>query len=143
MTALFQGHDEKMHVRYLLLCLANNILRVNKSYCYHFNCYMITIYVDCYLGHLFLLLMSILRLRNRKFFWFFSVFLGLMFSFQSILITGHVSPWERFWFRTWEPVKQLKYSEELLNEVWGRPHLIHSGKLGHPLDVIYKNWRYT
>lgn len=111
-----------MHVRYLLLCLANNILRVNKSYCYHFNCCMITIYIDCYLGHLFLLLMSILRLKDRKIlFFFFSVFLGVMFSFQSILITGHVSPWERFWFRTWEPVKQLKYSEELLNEVWGRP----------------------
>lgn len=110
-----------MHVRYLLLCLANNFLRVNKSYCYHFNYCMITIYFDCCLGHLFFLLMNILRLRDRKILCFFSGFLGVMFSFWSILITGHMSPWDRFWCRTWEPVEQLKYSEDLLNGVLGKP----------------------
>lgn len=145
MTALFQRRDKKMHVRYLLLCLANNILRVNKSYCYHFNCCMITIYIDCYLGHLFLLLMSILRLRDRKILFFFFCILGsdVQFSkhsyYWSCITMGKILIQN---MRTCETTEiQWRATKWSLGEA--TETLSHSGKLGHPLDVIYENWRYT
>ena len=131
-----------MHIRYLPLCLANNFLRVKKSYCYHFNYCMITIYFYCCLGHLFLLLMSILRLRDRKilcFFWILGT--DVQFSkhsyYWSCVTVGKILMQKMRTYRTeihWRPTK---WSPGEATET-----LIHSGKLGHPLDVIYKNW-YT